>query len=126
MSGCRTCTLVNGHSYRTSSHLTPEARLSLVSKIVQLPCLLAQCDKTECAAQFTNNAFLTVLPYLPVVTHLLDGPENEVTPDIRRRVYLALLPALIHHNAIEDLDPIVTILLRGMNDSDRSVRVNAG
>lgn len=73
-----------------------------------------------------NNAFLTVLPYLPVIAHLLDGPEDEVTPDIRRKVYLALLPALVHHNASEDLEPIVSILLRGINDSDRSVRVNAG
>lgn len=122
----RNCTLANRLSFRTSSQLTPEARLSLVCKIAQLPCLLAQCDKTECIAQSTNNAFLTVLPYLPVITHLLDGPEDEVTPDIRRRVYLALLPVLVHHNATEDLEPIVNILLRGMNDSDRSVRINAG
>lgn len=81
---------------------------------------------TECTAQCANNAFLTVLPYLPVITHLLDGSEDQVTPDIRRRVYLALLPALLHHNAIEDLEPFVGILLRGMNDSDRSVRVSAG
>ena len=111
---------------RTSSQLTPEARLTLVCKIAQLPCLLAQCDQTDCTKQSTNNAFLTVLPYLPVITHLLDGPEDEVTPDIRRRVYLALLPALLHHNATEELEPIVNILQRGVNDSDRSVRVNAG
>lgn len=111
---------------RTSSRLTKEARLSLISKIAQLPCLLAQCDKTDCTTQFTNNAFLTVLPYLPVITHLLDGPEDEVTPDIRRSVYLALLPVLLHHNAREDLEPIVNILQRGVNDSDRSVRVSAG
>lgn len=109
-----------------SSQLTPEARLSLVCKIAQLPCLLAQCDTSECTAQSMNNAFLTVLPYLPVITHLLDGPEDEVTPDIRRKVYLALLPALVHHNGLEDLEPIVSILLRGINDSDRSVRVTAG
>jgi serine/threonine-protein kinase ATR len=108
------------------SQLTPEARHSLVCNIAQLPCLLAQCDKTDCTTPSTNNAFLTVLPYLPVVTHLLDGTEDEVTPDIRRRVYLALLPALLHHNATEDLEPIVNILQRGLNDSDRSVRVSAG
>ena len=113
-------------SSRPSSQLTPEARLSLVCNIGQLPCLLAQCDKTECTAHSTNNAFLTVLPYLPVITQILDGSEDEVTPDIRRRVYLALLPALVHHNATEDLEPIVGIVLRGMNDSDRSVRVSAG
>lgn len=118
--------LANCLSYGRPSELTPEARLSLVCKIGELPCLLARCDKTECTAQTTNNAFLTVLPYLPVVTRLLDGPEDEVTPDIRRKVYLALRPALVHHTALEDLEPIVGILLRGMNDSDRSVRVSAG
>lgn len=120
------CTLADRLFCRTSSQLTPEARLSLVCKIAQLPCLLAQCDKSDCTTQFTNNAFLTVLPYLPVITHLLDGPEDEVTPDIRRRVYLALLPALLHQNATEDLEPIVSILQRGVNDTDRSVRVSAG
>jgi serine/threonine-protein kinase ATR len=120
------CTLADYFFCRTSSQLTPEARLSLICKIAQLPCLLAQCDKTDCTTQSTNNAFLTVLPYLPVITHLLDGPEDEVTPDIRRRVYLALLPILLHHNATEDLEPIVNILQRGVNDSDRSVRVSAG
>ena len=119
-------TLADRPFCRTSSRLTPEARSSLICKIGQLPCLLAQCDKTDCTTQFTNNTFLTVLPYLPVITHLLDGPEHEVTPDIRRRVYLGLLPVLLHHNATEDLEPIVNILLRGVNDSDRSVRVSAG
>ena len=122
----RNCTLAYYLVCRTSSQLTPEARLSLICKIAQLPCLLAQCDKTDCTTQSTNNAFLTVLPYLPVITHLLDGPEEEVTPDIRRRVYLALLPVLLHHDATEDLEPIVNILQRGVNDSDRSVRVSAG
>ena len=120
------CTLADRLFCRTSSQITPEARLSLICKIAQLPCLLAQCDGTDCTTQSTNNAFLTVLPYVPVITHLLDGPEDEVTPDIRRRVYRALLPVLLHHNATEDLEPIVNILQRGMNDLDRSVRVSAG
>ena len=111
---------------RPSPQLTTEKRLSLICQIAQLPCLLVQCDKTDCTTQSTNNAFLTVLPYLPVINHLLVGPEDEVTPDIRRRVYLALLPVLLHHNATEDLEPIVNILQRGVNDSDRSVRVSAG
>lgn len=118
--------LTNRLFCRTSFQLTPEARISLICKIAQLPCLLAQCDKTDCTTQSTNNSFLTVLPFLPVITHLLDGPEVEVTPDIRRRVYLALLPVLIHHNATEDLEPIVNVLQRGVNDLNRSVRVSAG
>ena len=120
------CKLADRLFCRASPPLTPEARLSLIGKIAQLPCLLAQCDNTDCTTQSTNNAFLMVLPYLPVITHLLDGPEDEVTPDIRRRVYLAMLPVLLHHNATEDLEPIVNILQRGVNDSDRSVRVSAG
>ena len=50
-----------------------------------LPCILVKCDKTDRTTH--KQVFLTVfkLLYFPVITHLLDGPEDEVTPDIRRR-----------------------------------------
>ncbi|KAF8961112.1 hypothetical protein BDZ97DRAFT_1664899 [Flammula alnicola] len=102
------------------------ARLALIDKLASMPCLLAQCNATDCLSQNANNNFLTVSPYTPVISSLLEGPQEEVTPDIRRKIYHAFCSILKHHNGKEILDSSIDIVFRGMGDVDRSVRVSAG
>ncbi|KDR84098.1 hypothetical protein GALMADRAFT_219929 [Galerina marginata CBS 339.88] len=106
--------------------LESSQRLSVINKLMDLPCLLAQCDKTDCLAQTANNNFLTVSDYLPLVRLLLDGAAGDSTPDFRRKVYLALSFIVQHHSATENLDSVVELLFHGIADADRSVRMSAG
>ena len=91
-----------------------------------LPCLLALCDQTACLNQTTNINSLELAPYLPLISELLNGSEEQVTSDVRRRVYLALCAIYKHHRGTEQLSSFVDVTFRGLNDVDRSVRVNAG
>ncbi|KAF8165694.1 hypothetical protein B0H34DRAFT_690087 [Crassisporium funariophilum] len=111
---------------QSSPALPLNARLAIADKLANLPCLLAQCDSTDCTTQIANNAFLTVQCYLPVITCLLDGQEDEVTPQVRRKVHHAITSMFRHRDWTEDLEPMISIVFRGMNDMDRSVRISAG
>ncbi|KAJ7784096.1 hypothetical protein B0H16DRAFT_1296839 [Mycena metata] len=73
---------------------------------------------------------LSTLPAgLSVTARFLDGPENEVSPGVRRRAYTVLSDALKHHTITPDragLAHASTTILRGVVDPDRSVRMGAG
>lgn len=100
--------------------------MALLEKLAELPCLLAQCDKTDCLAPNLTNKSLTVGPYIPVLGRLLEGSEEEAGSDLRRRVYQVLCRAFRHRNPEEMVDMAVDMVFKGMNDPDRSVRVSAG
>ncbi len=116
------------YTHHSSCSLEPwsNARSTLLEKLAELSCLLAQCDTTDCLAHSLINKSLTIRPYIPVLGRLLESSEEEASSDIRRRVYQVLLRAFKHHNPDEVADMAVDMVFKGMNDSDRSVRVSAG
>ena len=70
-----------------------------------------------------------IVPFLlTVLSRLLDGAEDQVTPLLRRKTYGALVQAVRHHLIGDDdcLDHVAGMALRGMADKDRRVRLNAG
>ncbi|KAF9567437.1 hypothetical protein CPC08DRAFT_22231 [Agrocybe pediades] len=101
-------------------------KLSVATKLSDLPCLLAYCDKSNCFTQRTHNTILEVGAYTPLLHALLDDSKQNTTPDIRRRVYSALEFILKHHSGQEDLQPVVNLLFVGMRDPDRSVKISSG
>jgi len=88
--------------------------------------VLAECCQSDCLLQSNNNKYLTVSPYVTIFARLLEGPEVEVTTQVRRQAYLALSFVLSHHNGTEDATEVVKLLLKGLADADRSVRLGAG
>jgi serine/threonine-protein kinase ATR len=84
------------------------------------------CDKTDCLNQTTDIDSLALAPYLPLISELFKGSEEQVTSHVRRRVYLALCAIYKHHRGTEQLNSFVELTFRGLDDIDRSVRVIAG
>ena len=116
------------YQHPSSRSLEPwnNARSTLLEKLAELPCLLAQCDTTDCLALNLTNNSLTIRPYIPVLGRLLESSAEDAGSDLRRRVYQVLLRAFKHHNPDEMADMAVDMVFKGMNDPDRSVRVSAG
>jgi len=98
----------------------------IIAKLSDLPCLLAYCDKSSCLSHTTNNEFIEVGFYLPVISVLLNDPTTESAPDVRRRIYSALAFILQHHSGKEDLELVINLLFSGLADPDRSVKISAG
>jgi serine/threonine-protein kinase ATR len=103
-----------------------EYRLEFLDRLSELPCVLAQCDKSDCFSQTNNNKYMMISPYVRVFMALLNGPNDEVTPQVRMKTYLTLVFALAHHDGVDDAENILELIFRGLADIDRSVRLSAG
>lgn len=72
----------------------------------------------------------TAVPaYLVVIARLLEGSEDEVTAHVRRSAYDALCRVIKHHDprsATHGLEDAGNVILRGISDKERSVRLSAG
>ena len=73
---------------------------------------------------------MIIMPtYMTVGILLLDGPEKEVTTEVRTAVYDALLYSMRHDNRAYfngRLEDIVSFIFRGMKDDSRDVRRSSG
>lgn len=102
------------------------SKLAIIEQLTELPCTLAQCDKSNCQSQTTYNKYLTVACFLPLFVLLLRGTERDVTAQVRRRAYLALASIFNHHDDAKAIEDITKLLFEGLVDVDRSVRLSAG
>ena len=96
--------------------------------MAKLPCLLAHFDQSVCPSTEETFKIYIVPSLLTLLARLLDGKEDEVTPLVRHKTYDALTRAIMHHDHRTDerLDHVADMILRGMADQDRSVRLSAG
>ncbi|CAK5275112.1 unnamed protein product [Mycena citricolor] len=101
------------------------SRVMVADKLSSLVCTVSKCA----GSSHSKRLKLSALPAgLTAVARLLDGSTEEVTSAVRRRSY-ALLSKTIRHHASTDrdgLDHAATTILRGLDDPDRSVRLNVG
>ncbi len=111
---------------RPLSSTTSASKLAIIEQLTELPCALAQCDKSNCQSQTTNNKYLTAACYLPLFVLFFRGPEGEITSQVRRRAYLALASVFNHHDEAKDMGDVTKLLFEGLVDVDRSVRLSAG
>lgn len=98
----------------------------LADELAKMPCIILHPESTACDS---SSPRLVILPsYLTIVARLLDGREDEVTTTVRRKTYFLLAKTLNHHDpvSIEGLDHIYAMVVRGLVDQDRSVRLSAG
>lgn len=57
---------------------------------------------------------------------LLNGPTDEVTPQVKMKVYSTLVFVLAHYDGADSTETILDLIFRGLGDTDRSVRLGAG
>ncbi|TFK43883.1 hypothetical protein BDQ12DRAFT_199518 [Crucibulum laeve] len=114
---------------RPLSLSTTIARVELIDKLAELPCILANCDGSECLAIANILPLSTIRPCFHLISRITEGNAEEVTDVVRRRLYSTLGRIIKHHavNRTEDgVDNAIQVILRGITDPERSVRSSAG
>lgn len=92
---------------------------------IELICLLALCDKTDCAKGHTNDKYLIVTPFISLLSRALGGNPADVPIDVRTKAFRTM-EAILKHYAGDIPEVIVDLSFRGIADEDRSVRISAG
>lgn len=102
-------------------------RTCLADFLSKFPCTLAHFGESECL--LASGAKLYIIPsFLTVLARLLDGKDGEVTPLVRRKAY-GIFAQIMKHQDVrrsDGLDHAANMILAGMSDKDRSVRLSAG
>ena len=76
-----------------------------------------------------SRYFAAIYPCIGVVKRLLEGPDDDVTGEVRRRTYAALTHIIRHHSwksGSEGFEWVTEIIFRGIMDNERSSRLTAG
>lgn len=71
----------------------------------------------------------TISAGLSIILRLLDGPEEEVTADVRRQALSSFAQVIRCHTLTEDLNGVehtANVIFTRLRDLDRSVRLSAG
>ncbi|KAG6832347.1 hypothetical protein H0H87_001811 [Tephrocybe sp. NHM501043] len=116
-------------SHRPLSNTRASFRASLAKNVASLVCLLSHCNGSICSVSFNVEHMPILSSVIDVVIQLLEGPEHEVTSELRRLAFNALIRVIRHHAIKEDnlrFDDIQKIIFRGLADRERSVRLSAG
>jgi hypothetical protein len=97
--------------------------------LVKLSCCLAHPNLTGC--EFVPEQLLPtfVASNLAMIERLLEGNGEDVTPQVRKGAYEALTCTIKHvpsKSAIDALKPTCEMVIDGMADSDRNIRLSAG
>ncbi|KAH9844382.1 uncharacterized protein C8Q71DRAFT_696515 [Rhodofomes roseus] len=113
---------------RSLYNITAKGRKTLARELGRLPCTLVHSENPECLLSSSKPPLDTIGPFLAVAIPLLDGAVDEVTPRVRKAVFSSLTLTLRHH-VLESggkLERVTELIMRGMKDKDRSVRLAAG
>ncbi|PFH50130.1 hypothetical protein AMATHDRAFT_145857 [Amanita thiersii Skay4041] len=101
-------------------------RVDIVNKLSNLINVISSCDNSPCSG---TQEFIDVSAILDLVELLLQGPQDHVTTGIRRQIFTVLSHAITHHDSetgVADWNRASTVIMKGVVDSDRSVRLTAG
>lgn len=104
-------------------------RTCLADFLFKFPCTLAHFGESECLLASGMTRKLYIIPsFLTVLARLLDGKDGEVTPLVRRKTYGIFVQIMKHQDVHrrDGLDHAANMILAGMSDKDRSVRLSAG
>lgn len=106
-----------------------DIRISLGEQLGKLVCLLAHCNQSRCSSDAETEHIVTIPSFLPMLSRLLEGPADEVTSDVCRRVFAAFTSIIKHHprnQSLVGLEAVTDIIFRGLVDRDRSTRLASG
>lgn len=108
--------------FRGDWDLSTKDRMRLIDLLLKLPCLLSQCESKGCS-QAPYAADVQTKSYSCVIGKLLNGTESV---EVKQRVF-QLMGAIVKHHTIGDASVFLeNILLKGMQDANRNVRISAG
>ncbi|KAL6309800.1 hypothetical protein BKA93DRAFT_723405 [Sparassis latifolia] len=106
-----------------------KARRSLAQNFAKLSSTLRHAGVPSSSWSVDRPEISTVSVYMPVATLLLEGSGEDVTAVVRKSVYDALAQTLRYHTHavdVSDFEHTTDMIVRGMKDGDRSVRLGAG
>ncbi|KAF8659134.1 hypothetical protein AX16_001904, partial [Volvariella volvacea WC 439] len=111
---------------RPLSEADAQSREALCKKFSEYICLIYRCDGKQCNP--SSDKGINPLPStLQFISLILEGPPEECPALVRRSGYMTLRRMLLHHKAsAEHFTSVSEVILRGISDKDRSVRLNAG
>ncbi|KAG6891314.1 hypothetical protein C0992_009195 [Termitomyces sp. T32_za158] len=116
-------------SQRPLLHTDSPVRVSFAKNLATLACLLCRCDSSQCSVSVDVQSLPMLSFALDGIMHLLNGPDAQVTSELRRLAFAALTRVVRHNSIKEDRDTIdgtVDFIFRGLTDRERSVRLGAG
>lgn len=77
-----------------------------------------------------NRSSVSTIPIgMRIVIKLLEGTENEITSMVQKSAYDALARIIRHHTSgfgPAMTEPVCELVVKGMKQPDRSVRLSAG
>ncbi|KAH7931163.1 hypothetical protein BV22DRAFT_1052917 [Leucogyrophana mollusca] len=96
------------------------ARLSIAERLVAFSALISETEGLVSLTPVSNASLFVPL------TVLMDGPPNEVTAQVRQRIYSSLNTIIHRSAACDELTDITEFIQRGLVDKERFVRLDAG
>ncbi|KAJ6615603.1 hypothetical protein B0H10DRAFT_2220252 [Mycena sp. CBHHK59/15] len=104
-------------------------RIALANELANFSCTASGCKESDLPRHSKRLKLSTIPAGLSVVARFLDGHEGDVSSGVRRRAYGVLSNMIKHHSINPErdrMDHAANTILRGIADSDRSVRLSAG
>ncbi|KAF8622078.1 hypothetical protein AX15_007222 [Amanita polypyramis BW_CC] len=109
-----------------SSQASQTPRNEVVKSVSNFICVLTRCDNFHCAG---GTQFIDISVLLDIIKLLLQGPAETVTTLVRQGSYKILAHGIRHYSdetGIAEWDHTGRIVMEGVVDKDRSVRLAAG
>lgn len=119
---------LNVLGYRSLTETNAAFRISMAGHLANLVSLVDQPKPSQSSSGLAMWQIKTIPSGICVIARLLDGPEEEVKRELRRRAYTVLTQVIKHDTnpALEGIDHTSKIIFEGIRDVDRSVRLSAG
>ncbi|EPQ58953.1 hypothetical protein GLOTRDRAFT_70000 [Gloeophyllum trabeum ATCC 11539] len=123
----RTLEMVKQRFSRPLQQTSAADRTALTNKLAGLVCLLVHPNQSTTCSRSSGQFRLPVLAAcIAVVPKLLDGLVDEITPQVKIAVYKLLEKAVVHQKTLVQTEYVENLVVRGMCDANRSVRLAAG
>ena len=112
----------------TSGHLEASQipRDEVVEKVTTFLCVLTRCHELHCTGE---TRYIDISALSDIIESILRGPTGQVTTANRRQAYNIVGHGIRHHSdgtSSDDWSRARQIVLKGVVDKDRSVRLAAG
>lgn len=121
------CGFAETGTFSSIDNLTTEAQTETLKALVDLPCLVLGCAKSECHRWSGADGVSMLSVYVPLLRRFPD--DDSAQPSVRKLLYKALASA-VRHNALggvaEGPLPMDESIIIALSNKNRSVRLAAG
>ncbi|RDB19974.1 Serine/threonine-protein kinase atr [Hypsizygus marmoreus] len=117
------------HIERPLQDFGSASRVLCATKLGELICFFAHCNGSGCSVSHSGIDLDALSPAISISLRLLDGPEEEVTREVRKRTLASLTRAMRHqtrNQRCESLESATRVIYHELSSNERSVRLCAG